>query len=676
MKKILCLLILSLVIICSIPTTLVNASEYFENEYPYDTYTVDYSGNLTYTQTAYTPVGIFNRDVTLSNPEDIYIKDDLVYIADTGNKRVVVLDYSGTVQVEIGLGVFEQPTGVFVSDEDFLYVADKTNQLVYKYDLSGNLIKTFGRPTEPLFGENSPYTPIKVVVGSGENIYVIGDGSTSGVIQLNYDGSFLGYFGVNLADKSLIQRIADIFVNEDEYASSTPPSPTNIAINSKSLVYTSTPNTETALKKLDVNGSNILTTINYNVEQNVVDISVDDLGYLYAIYDDGFIAEYDPNGNLIFAFDVVSSTTNRLGLIQNPSAIQIDSHGNLFVVDKGRSEIITYQPTNFTNLVHDAVNFYNNGNYSESTDYFEAILKQNDNFALAHSALGKAYYQNEDYDKALDEYYKANDVLGYSNTYWKIRDIWLKDNLTTVFILIICFIAVSNIIKLTKKKTSLFYAFNERVKKVKANKNVRKYSLVFNIMKHPIDSYYEIKREKRADYLSATIVLFVLFIEYLLYLSLSGYIFTGNVESINLGMEVAKFFGVIFLFIFSNYLISTLHSGEGWFKDVYISVIYSLAPMIILLPFYIILSNVLTFNETIILDILSLVMISYTLVLVFMAVREIHNYEIRETFKNIAITLFTILIIVIVGFIIYVFGNQLLDFLVSWFKEVFFRVFN
>lgn len=676
MNKILKILVLSLIIFVSIPTVFVHASEHFENEYPYDTYTVDYSGNLTYTQTAYTPVGVFNRDLELFNPEDIYIKDDLVYVADTGNKRVVVLDYSGVLQLEIGLGVLEQPTGVFVSEDDFLYVADKTNQLVYKYDLDGVLIRTFGRPTEPLFGEDSPFTPIKVVVGSGENIYIIGDGSTSGVIQLNYDGSFLGYFGVNLSDKSLIQRIADVFVNEDEYASSTPPSPTNIAINSKSLVYTSTPNTETALKKLDVNGSNILTTTNYHVEQNIVDISVDDSGYLYAIYDDGFIAEYDPNGNLIFAFDVVSSSTNRLGLIQNPSAIQIDSHGNLFVLDKGRSEIVTYQPTNFTSLVHDAIDFYNQGNYAESTTYFEAILNQNDNFALAHSALGKAYYQNGDYDQALNEYFKANDIQGYSTTFWKIRDIWLKDNLTVVFVLLISLIVLSKTIKLVNRKSNVFAPVNKKISKVKTNKQVRKYTLVFHIMKHPIDSNYEIKREKRADYLSATIVLFVLFIEYLLYLSLSGYIFTGNVENINLGMEAAKFFGLIFLFIFSNYLVSTLHNGEGWFKDVYISVIYSLSPMIILLPFYIILTNLLTLNETILLDILGFVMITYTLVLVFVAVREIHNYEIKETFKNIFITLFTMAIIIIVGFIVYVFGNQLIDFLISWFKEVFFRVFS
>ncbi|XFA99054.1 YIP1 family protein [Candidatus Izemoplasma sp. B36] len=674
MKKILLLFLLFTLNLIYFSTNIVYANRLYDNDYPYDTYTVDYKGELTYTQTAYTPVGVLNRDISLNNPEDIYIKDQLVYIADTGNKRVVVLDYSGNEVSVIGLGTLDKPTGVFVSDEDYIYIADKGNQLVYKYDTSGNLIDTFDRPTEPLFGKDSPYTPIKVVVGSGENIYVIGDGSTSGVIQLNYDGSFLGFFGVNLSDKSFVERVAEIFVKPGEYASNTPPSPTNITINNKSLVYTSTPNTETALKKLDVQGNNILTTVNYNIENNVVDLSVNDLGYLYAIYDDGLVVEYDPNGNLLFAYDIVSSSSNILGLIQNPSGIQVDEYNNLFILDMGRSEVVTYQPTSFTNLVHEAIDNYNEGNYDISTNLFKAVLEQNDNFALAHSALGKSYYQSNELDEALEEYYKANDLEGYSNTYWKIRDNWLKSNLSLIITVIIVLIVVSSIVKQLNKKTLIFSGLNEYKKKVSENKTFRRYTLMFKMLKHPIDSYYEIKREKRANYISALIILFVLFIEYLCYLRFAGYIFNNNVENIRLGMESLKFFSVILLFIFANYLISTLHDGEGWFKDVFISVIYALSPVVIFLPFYIILTNVLTLNETIILDIFSSFIFIYTSVLLFIGIREIHNYEIKETFKNILMTLFTILIIVIIVFIVYVFGSQLLDFIISWVKEVFYRV--
>ncbi len=677
MKKLLVIIFLSISIFLAFSLNTVQAkSDFYENEYPYETYTVDYEGNLTFTQTAYTPVGVLNRNVSLMNPEDIYIKDDLAYIADTGNGRVVVLDYDGFLVKEIGLTELTQPTGVFVSEDDYLYVADKANKLVYKYDLDGLLIRTFDRPTEPLFGKNSPYTPIKVAVGKGENIYVIGDGSISGVIQLNYDGSFLGYFGVNLSDKSLVERIAEIFVRPGIYASKTPPSPTNITINDKSLVYTSTPNTLEALKKLDVNGNNILTTTNYNQEENIVDLSVNSLGYVYAIYADGLIVEYDPNGNLLFAFDVVRSSSNVLGLIQTPSGIQVDKYQNIFVLDKGRSEIITYQPSVFTDLVHEAINLYNQGSYQESTLLFESILSQNDNFALAHSSLGKAYYQAAQYDLALDEYLKASDISGYSTTYWKIRDLWLTNNLSLVFTLTIVLLSLMFVVKTVNKKTDVFVTVNSAVKKVKARPDVRRFSLLPFMMKHPINASYEIKHEKRSNILTACILLVILFVEYLLYLRYTGFIFAGAEIQIRLGMEALKFFGVILLFIFSNYLIATLSDGEGFLKDVFISVVYSLAPVIIFLPIYIILSNVLTLNESIILQILGFVMISYTLTLIFIAIKEIHNYEISQTFKNLLMTLFTMLIIGLIGFIVYVFGSQLSGFLESFIKEVLFRVFS
>ncbi|MDT8337158.1 MAG: hypothetical protein RQ856_04940, partial [Candidatus Izemoplasmatales bacterium] len=592
MKKIFVCVTLSISIFFTFSLNLVKGqNEFYENEYPYETYTVDYEGNLTFTQTAYTPVGVLNRNVGLMNPEDIYIKDNLVYIADTGNSRIAVLDYSGNLVTEIGLGDLAKPTGVFVSEEDYLYVADKENRLVYKYDLDGSLIMTYDRPTEPLFGEKSPYTPIKVVVGSGENIYVIGDGSISGVIQLNYDGSFLGYFGVNLSDKSIIERIAEIFVRPGVYASNIPPSPTNITINNKSLVYTSTPNTTAALKKLDVNGNNILTTTNYNDENNIVDLSVNPLGYVYAIYDDGLVVEYDPNGNLLFAFDIVASTSNVLGLIQTPAGIQIDEYQNIFILDKGKSEIITYQPSVFTNLVHEAINLYNQGLYEESTLLFESILSQNDNFALAHSSLGKAYYQSGDYDAALNEYHKASNITGYSTTYWKVRDLWLTNNLGLVFTLLLVFFTISFTVKMVNKKTEVFATINQKITSFKTRRDVRRFSLLFFMMKHPIDASYEIKQEKRSNIATASILLFVLFIEYLLYLRFTGFIFTGAEVQIRLGMEMLKFFGVILLFIFSNYLIATLSDGEGFLKDVYISVVYSLSPLIVFLPFYIILSN-------------------------------------------------------------------------------------
>ncbi|MDP3130766.1 MAG: hypothetical protein Q8N15_05525, partial [Bacillota bacterium] len=199
MKKLLCLSLLLLLSATFLPVARVSAdTAFWHDHYPYDTYTVDYRGWLTYTQTAYVPLGIVNAPGTLLTPEDLFVRDGLFYVADTGHARIAVFDYEGALVAEIGADVLDRPTGVFVSEDGFVYVADKGTSLVSKFSIDGTFIRDYGRPVEPLFGASSLYVPVKVVVGAGENIYVIGDGSTSGVIQLNYDGSFLGYFGVNL----------------------------------------------------------------------------------------------------------------------------------------------------------------------------------------------------------------------------------------------------------------------------------------------------------------------------------------------------------------------------------------------------------------------------------------------------------------------------------------------
>jgi tetratricopeptide (TPR) repeat protein len=677
MKKKTLLLSVLLLLVLFLPQAVPHvAADFYEDDVPYVTHTVDYQGDLTATKTAFRPLGIFGGTDILDAPADLSIYGDHVYVADSGNGRIAVFDYDGNLSASIGDGILDNPTGLHVSEDGFLYVADKGLQAVFKFDLDGTLLDIYDRPTEPLFGASSPFVPIKVAVGAGENIYVIGEGSTSGVIQLNYDGSFLGYFGVNLSSKPFLQRIADLFVNSGEYASTTPPSPTNIAISSQSLVYTSTPLTTEALKKLDINGNNILTTVNYDVDQSIVDLAVNDAGYVFAIYDDGLVVEYDPSGNLLFAFNIQLASAEVVGLVRVPTGIEIDENGYLFVTDGQMDRILLFEPTAFAGLVHAAIDRYNDGSYDDSRALFEEIVRQNANFAIAHSALGKAYYQEGRMAEALAEYRLANDLEGYSDTFWKLRDTWLKANLSTVFVLLLALLAIGIVLRTVDRRTPAFAGIRAASRRVKAIPSVRRYTLLFDILRHPLNAFYEIKRERRATIGSATVVLVVLFGEYLLLLGTAGYLFNPYADSINLGAEIAKFFGAFGLFVFANYLVSTLSDGEGWLKDVYISAAYSLSPLVLGILPYILLTNIATQNETVLVQLLATVMIGWTVVLVFLAIKEIHNYEIRETVKNLLVTAFAMLIIVLIGFILYVFGSQLVDFVTSWLKEVANRVFG
>ena len=67
-------------------------------------------------------------------------------------------------------------------------------------------------------------------------------------------------------------------------------------------------------------------------------------------------------------------------------------------------------------------------------------------------------------------------------------------------------------------------------------------------------------------------------------------------------------------------------------------------------------------------------MMAWIAVLVFIAVKEINDYTVGETVKIILLTLFTILIVCLLAFIIYVLWSQVIDFLQQIPREVVYKI--
>lgn len=220
------------------------------------------------------------------------------------------------------------------------------------------------------------------------------------------------------------------------------------------------------------------------------------------------------------------------------------------------------------------------------------------------------------------------------------------------------------------RRTGFLQPAIDRSRKIGAIKPIREVLLLFRMFKHPLDTFYEIKHRK-ASMASATFWLIVLFIEYLIYLYQRSFIFNyTDLDAVSFPLEFVKIIGVVLLFVFANYLVSTLGDGEGWFRDVYIGTIYSLAPIILALLPITLISNGLTMNESFIYSFMIQVFILWSIFLLFFMVKDIHNYEFGETIKNIFITLFTMVIIVLLIFIVYLLLTQLFDFIAEIISEV------
>lgn len=641
--------------------------------------TIAPNGSVVESQTAYEPIGLILEDLEITNPEDIFISDQgIIYLVDSGLKKVIVFTDQGKVLAEIGEGVLENPTGVFVDEEGDIYVADFKKQKVFRFSENGELRQEYGKPDSPLFGSKSPFKPEKVSLDRRGNLYIVSEGSTNGIIQLSQSGEFLGYYGVNRTEVSFGTVLRKLITSEEARARlfmKTPPAPDNIAIDQQGLIYSvTTGTTNEIVKKLNVAGKNMLAP-DIVAAPNLVDITVDKDGNIFTISATGEIYEYDSYGNLLFIFGGKDDGTNRLGLLKQASGIAVDDEGRIYVTDRELGLVQAFERTTFSQLTHAGIALYKEGLYVESQQYWEQVLELNASFGLAHSAMGKAYFKQQQYSEALDSFRFAEDVGGYSDAFWELRDRWMQEHLGKIIIIGFILIVLYSGIKYWDKKKSILDGLRKQWKRIANIKLIAELLFLFRFFRHPIDSFYDLQRDGKTSILSASILYVLLFAIFLINRFHTGFIFTPTrEENANLVFELGIVFIPLVAFIIVNFLVSTINDGEGKFRDIYMGTIYSLSPYLVFSLPVTLISNGLTLNESFIYNFSMAILYGWCLLILVIMIKEIHNYSLPETVRNILVTIFGMVILLLVVFIIFILMDQVYDFIYSIIREVMLRV--
>jgi len=643
---------------------------------PYRTFTIDGNGFLVETQTAYIPVGRLNvfGSITINNASDMQIVDDILYIADTQNRRVIVADLEGNLIQIIGEGLFDTPRGIFVTPDHRVYVADERTEKIHVFDRYGNHIIDYGRPDHPLFGDNAPFRPQKVVVDQRQNIFVISQGNTNGIIQLSQanNGEFLGYFGVNRTRVSMLQVFQDLIFSEEQRQLLFPRVPattTNLDIDSRGLVHTVTEgDQDEMLAKLNMAGVDMLGPTTWFA--NPTDVLVGPYGNIFVATASGFIIEYTSEGDVLFIFGGQDTGDQRVGLFNTVSAIALDSEHRLFVLDSRLNEIQIFERTEFATIVHEALVYYQEGLYYLSRGPWERVLEMNSLFSFAQVGLGEALFQAHDYMAARAAFRSGLHPQGYSDAFWEIRNTWLRANLPTVFTVLFVLFVAFKLVKHLDKKKNILNPVKKVLWKVGNIKIIKEMNYMWTFIKHPIDGFYGLKYEKKVSNLSTTLWGVIMIAVFLTNRYQTGFIFTNVLDGqYNVAMDVIIVLGVFALLASSHYLIATITEGEGKIRHVYWGIVHSLMPYVLLTPFATILSNVLTFNETFILTFITTFTFGWIAVLMFFFIKDVQNFSIKEVLKNVIVTIFTALMFVLILFILYVLFMQLYGFVSAIFRE-------
>ncbi len=669
MKKILLLLLSLTVIMFSFSSFVVAYDE--DTSVPYKTYTTGPNNQIIFTQTAYQPSGYVSLDASLNRPEDMVFYDDHLYVLNTGNRNILIFDALGNLIDTWTHELLNNPTGIDVYD-DTIYIADKGLRAVLLFTLDGTLVARYDRPTEPIFGQNSLYIPTKIEVGPRGNMYVVGEGSTSGVIQLSNQGEFLGFFATNLTGRSWLQTLADTL--GVQYALNTPSSATNLKMDLEGSLYTISPTDSKPLKRFNIASIDTL-DVSLNVD-GLTAVAVSDIGNIVTLSNAGVITEYDALGRLIFSFGGIDdSSQNRLGLMVLPVDIELNNDGDIYVLDKGLNEILVYRPTAFTQAVHQGLESFNNGIYD--INVWNQVLQLNEMFAVANQAIGQAHFRENRFEDALEYFALAQYKDGYSDAFWQMRYQFLQQYLGLILMTLLGTYITLNVLKKVDARYSIYdplRTFKTRVLKVSLLKQL---SYVFTMMKRPLDVFYDIKHRHRSSYLAATIIYVIFIIMTLVATLLPSFLFRDtSTVSFSLLRHLGIYVGFVVLLVFSNYLIATLNNGEGWFKDVYIGFAYSLAPFILLTIPVTLSSYGFTLFEQFIYNFLWFIIYGWTVIYFLIMLKEIHGYSIKQIVFNIFLTVVTMLLFVILIFISYLLMSQVFDYILSIIREVSARASN
>ena len=638
------------------------------------TVTLTINGKEEVSQDAYIPSKLY-MGLELNKAQDLYIANGRMYIADTGNKRVLVVEIASGEVTVVGEGILSQPTGVSADRYNRIYVADSKTREAYRFAEDGTLEQTFGKPTTPNFGAEENYIPVKIAASDNGGCYIVSEGTSAGVIYMGATGDFLGYFASNTVNKTLYDIFADLFFSDVQKAkleSAKAASFENIFRGSDGLVYTINKGDQSSIKKNSINGVDMLQN-NQNLPQlnRLADICVTADGRMITVDTTGYITEISFDGYLLCRFGGSAGGSEKIGLFSTPSGIAADSEDNIYVLDAASNYIQVFSPTHVQAQIHAAMESYNNGQYDASIETLTDVMKYNNSSYFAHLYLGLNYMQKGDYQAAEEHFRTANAKEQYSEAYWESRNEWLQSNLMYVLAALLVLVIIIFILKHLHKKKRIFAGVIAVQSSLK--KKSRFYYDICQIpfaFRHPLDNSYNVRKGETGTYLSATVIYLAVLLLTILNQTAAGFIFSVDLRSFSLMNTVLIFVCALALFLVSHYFISSINDGEGTFRSTYISVAYSLSPVVLFLPWLIIFSNFATIDESYLIYTVLGILLLLCAVYIVLAIIEVQQYTFRQSLFNVLVTLFFMAVLVFAISISYLLLKQVIDFIVSIITEV------
>ena len=445
------------------------------------TYGYDWWGDVQYSPDAYKTVGVFTSvelglDMKLNAPQGLFVTGNTIYVCDTGNNRILELERTDKdtislvrvidhIEGDIENQEFSSPTDIAVSEEGFLYIADKNNNRILKLDHDGKYMMEFTKPLDTTFDQSLSFLPSKIAIDTAGRVYCVATNANKGLIKYENDGTFSGFIGATPVTYDWTDYIWKKLATKEQRAkmeSFVPTEYDNIYMDYEGFIYACTTNvTEEDLdsgaadpiRRLNMMGNDILVRNGdwyiigdlywgsggvYEGPSLITDITAMENDVFFGLDKTrGRLFGYDDQGRMLYCF---GGNGNMDGYFKQPSALDHMGH-DLLVLDSLDNSITLFTPTEYGSRIYDAIEQFQNGDYEESGASWQAVMDMNGNYDLAYIGIGRSLLRQERYRDAMDYFRLKLDDDNYSKAFKQYRKEWVEDHIVIIFagvFLILC----------------------------------------------------------------------------------------------------------------------------------------------------------------------------------------------------------------------------------------------
>jgi len=590
---------------------------------------------------------------------------------------------------------FKGAKGIFCDTDNLLYIADTDNKRIIITDLNGVVKKILDAPVSDLIPDDFLYQPSSVAKDGQGYLYVLSVGCYYGALIYSPDYEFMGFYGSNTVESSALDTLSFLWQkltsNDAKKSASVkklPYSFADLCFDPEDFMVTCTGSLSSSvygnqnvgqIKKISPSGDNILMKRNLKGDfesssgvdflekehaegagvQEIVSVAVSEDNYIFALdRGNGYIYVYDSQCNLLSAFGGGFAQGKRLGIFKNPVALTFNDN-SVIVADSDKKSITIFGTTEYGTLIRKAENLFISGDYLEAKELWQKVLTQNRNCQLAYRGLSMAYYSEGKYREALDAAKTALDYSVYDLAWQEIVTQSIADHF--VLIIVLLSLIIVGIILL------IVYLRRKNIKLIKNEK----FKLYSRVIFHPFDSFEQLKYKKLGSYKIAITITVLFYIASVLNVIASGFLYSNTLlRNYNALFTLASSVGLLLLWSVCNWLVCSMFNGKGTFKDVYVSTCYAITPWVIFLFVKVILSNFLPLSSSSIVSGFQNAVLILTFFLLCVAMIKVHEYDF---FKIILTSVVVLLMMILVLFVILMCAILIVQFgsfIVSIYEEV------